>query len=194
MTQAIIDNAAAIQLDRDLTVAITQSQSRSTKSFRRGPIQTTVEVNMNVVLGSVWKPILGALSASKLGPYTITFPDEVTGAASTHAITVSGATQTGTSVTVSSTANASILNAGDFIQFPGLTNVFVVTANVSTNASGNATVPIDYPLPSSPTNSGTIRTGDACQFRMLMIDRPSTSYGPTGLVAQGGSFRFIEEV
>ena len=49
MTQIVIDNAAAISLDRELSAAQTISQSRQLKWFRKGPIQTIAEVQMNIV-------------------------------------------------------------------------------------------------------------------------------------------------
>ena len=70
MTQIIVDNAAAISLDRDLTVAQTQSQSRQLKWFRKGPIQTIAEVQMNVVRRDTYQQVLASLSADILGPYT----------------------------------------------------------------------------------------------------------------------------
>ena len=193
MTQAIIDNAAAISLDLDTTISQTVSNSRQLKWFRKGPIQHVAEVQMNIVTAETFSPIRGAIQSNLLGPYAIKFPNEVAGVPSESNGTVNGVNQTGTNITVDGYPNSTLVHtAGTLIQFPGVSQVYVVTANVTSNTSGAATIPINYPISSSPTNGGTVKTGGDCVFSMNLVSKPVASFGPTGLVNHDGSFRFTE--
>ena len=194
MTQKVIDNAAAISLDTETTIAQTISNGRKLKWFRKGPIQWISEVQMNVMFQETYREILGSIQANLLGPYDIKFPKEVTGAASSFTITVNGGSQTGTTVNITSTPSTVVLKAGSCIQFNANTQVFVCTTDVSTNASGEAEVTLNYPLSSSPAAASTVLTGNNCVFKMHLVDKPTASFGPTGLVNHDGPFRFAEEV
>ncbi len=194
MSQIIIDNAAAISLDRDLTVSSTTSQSRRLKYFRKGPFQTRAEIQMNVVKRSIYQALQSVLSDQLLGPYNIKFPAEVVGDASPHTITVNGASQTGNSVSISSVGNTTVIAAGAHVHFEGVTTSFVATNDVTTDSSGIATVNLDQPLPSSPTNAGDVDVGADITFNMYVIERPRASFGTTGLVNHDGSFIMVENV
>ena len=195
MTQKIVDNAGAISIDTDVTVAQTISNGRSLKWFRKGPHQWIAEVQINVVSGDVYRGINASLQSTLVGPYTLKFPVEVTGAPSTHTVTVSGAGQTGDTINVSSTSHeATIFTAGQLVQFNNNTQVFIVKSDVVTNSSGAAVVNLNYPLPTAPAASSSVVSGNNCVFSMNLIAKPRASFGPTGLVNHDGPFRFAEVV
>lgn len=80
--------------------------------------------------------------------------------------TVNGANQTGSSLVTAGWANSTqVLNAGDIISIAGVDSVnpisyrdtgslrtFVVTANVTSDGSGNATIPINPPISADTTS------------------------------------------
>ena len=192
MTQIIIDNAAAISFDRDLTVAQTQSQSRQLKWFRKGPVQSILEVQMNVVRRDVYQQVLAAFSNDILGPYTLQLPEEVVGSAITAQVRPSSANQSGNTLIVTGPASTTPILAGSIIQFPNHTETYVATADVVLSGVGTGTLSLDQPLFISPATTGDIRAGSDVQFSMNLINRPRASFGPTGLVNHDGPFLFAE--
>ena len=192
MTQIIVDNAAAISLDRDLTVAQTQSQSRQLKWFRKGPIQTIAEVQMNVVRRDTYQQVLASLSADILGPYTLTFPEEVVGSRITTQVRPSAANQSGNALLVSGPASTTPIRAGSVIQFPNHTETYIALEDVVLGGTGTGSLRLDQPLFQSPAMDEDIRVGSDVQYAMHLINRPRASFGPTGLVNHDGPFLFAE--
>lgn len=197
MTQAIINNAAAISYDRDATVAQSISISRNLKWFRKGPIQSLLEVQMNVVTREVYQPILATLSGSLVGPYTMTLPAEVVGTTVTENVTVPTANQVGNQITVlfaSSISGTGGYTAGTIVQFPGDTRTYVLTADAAVQSDRTAVLFLDQPVAVSPPTTGTLSVGSGINFSFNLINRPRAAFGPTGLVNHDGSFVFAEVV
>jgi hypothetical protein len=71
---------------------------------------------------------------------------------------VKGASQTGRSVTTDGwTINQiGIMKAGDFAKFGGHTKVYMITADVNSDGSGNATLTIEPALMTSPADNEAI--------------------------------------
>ena len=196
MSQTIIDNAAAISFNRDLTVNTTVSQSRQLKYFRKGPIQSVAEVEMNVVRRSVYQGVLASYSDDKLGPYDLTFPAEVVGQPFPTGIgfTVNGANQSDNTLNVTKTGTAAYtVLAGTHIKLSDDTGSYIVSADVAFAAgTANGTLTLDQPLFVNSTDNDTITAGADITFSMHMVERPRVSFGPTGLVNHDGAFRFVE--
>ena len=192
MTQAIVNNAAAISFDRDLTVAQTLSQSRRLKWFRKGPIQAIAEVQMNVMRRETYQSILAALTANILGPYTLTFPEEVVGVPITASVSPNAPNQVGTSISVSGPATTTPILAGTIIQFPNHSQTYISTTDVTLDGVGDGLIILDQPLFSSPIMDEDIRGGTDVMFSMHLVNRPRASFGPTGLVNHDGPFLFAE--
>ena len=192
MTQAIVNNAAAISFDRDLTVAQTLSQSRRLKWFRKGPIQAIAEVQMNVMRRETYQSIIAILAQDILGPYTLSFPEEVVGSPITASVSPSVANQSGNTVMVSGPATTTPILAGSIIQFPNHTESYMVTSDLTLDGVGDGTLRLDQPLFSSPAVGEDIRAGTDVMFSMNLINRPRASFGPTGLVNHDGPFLFAE--
>ena len=192
MTQLIVDNAAAISFDRDVTAAQTVSQSRQLKWFRKGPIQTVVEIQMNIVVPETYQAIRGALSGSLLGPYNLQFPSEVVGNPITVQVRPNGVGQTSNAVAVTGPATTTPIIAGNIIQFPNHTQTYVVTEDLTLDGVGEGILRIDQPLFQAPSIAQDIRVGSDIVFRMNLTNRPRASFGPTGLVNHDGPFLFAE--
>lgn len=193
MTQRIIDNAGAISLDRDLTAAQTVSQSRQLKWFRKGPIQTIAEVQLNVIVPETYRLIRAELSGSLIGPYNLTFPSVVVGDPITASVRPTTGNQTGDSVAVTGPATTTPILAGSIIQFPNHTQTYVATADVALDGVGEGVINLDQPLFRAPSTSLDIRVGSDIVFRMNLLNRPRASFGPTGLVNHDGAFLFSED-
>lgn len=198
MSQLIIDNAAAISLDRDLTVAQSVSASRRLQWFRKGPIQTIAEVQLNVLQRFNYQPILGSLSGNIIGPYTLQFPAEVVGSPVQEQVTVSVGGQGGNSITVTfATAREGNggYTAGTILQFPNHTQTYVLTADAIVSGSGTASLALDQPLFVATTANDILRTGTDVMFSMNLINRPRASFGPGAhLVNHDGPFIYSEVV
>ena len=195
MTQAIIDNAAAISLDGELTLSTSVSNARNLQFFRQGPVQFVAEVQLNVLTADQYEPIRGAVSNGLLGPYNLQFPEEVAGTPSIHTVTVDGANQSGSVVNISSVStNVRVFRAGQLVQFPGTSEVHIATSDAVTNGIGNGVVNLNYPLSAVTTDGATILSGNDCVFSMYLINRGRASFGPTGLVNHDGPFQFVENL
>lgn len=88
---------------------------------------------------------------------------------------VNGATQTGSSIATDGwTASANgVLRAGDIIKFAGVNTVYFVTADVNSNASGQATILINPKIYSggSPANNAIITINNV-KFRAVIVNLP----------------------
>ena len=193
MTQAIIDNAGAISFDRDLTLATTTAANRRLTSFRKGPIQAVAEVGINAMRRETYQAILGDLSNNIVGPYDITFPKEVVGAAHPNVITVNIGAQTGSSITVRASTGSITLEKGTLVKFANIPLTYVLTSDATVTTTSGVLM-LDQPLASSPAASAVVSSGSGITFQMYLTQRPRASFGPTGIVIHDGPFRFVEVV
>ena len=203
MTQAIINNAAAISFNRDLTIATTTAANRSLKWFRKGPIQSVLEVNLNAMRIEDWTPIETQLSSALVGPYALTLPKEVVGSAFTGSdqlmYAASGDFHQGVLDirTASTYDNDVTVPAGTLVRVPGLALTYRVTQTVTVSANHQTVSPVftDQPtVDDTLTDDVTLQINSGIQFQMYLVSKPRTSFGPTGLVVQDGPFRFVEVV
>ena len=194
MTQAIINNAAAISFDREGTFAVSASQSRRIKYSRKGPIQSGATVQMNVVQPSVYRAIFGAIEAGKLGPYTLQFPTEAVGPRFASTVSVRGAGQSGNTIVIDTAPGfQESIVAGTIVKFANVRGSYVIVADAQVTSSG-VSVTLDQPLLESPVDNAIVTAGADIEFPMYLIERPRASQGPTGLVNHDGSFVFVEEL
>ena len=194
MSQLIIDNAAAISFDRDVTVAQSISQSRNVQWFRKGPIQSILEVQCNVITADVYRQIKADLSANLVGPYTINLPVEVVGEGfSGAALTVNGSGQVDDTLNVShSGGSPTTIMAGTHVEINGQEGSYIVTQDVTIPANGNGVLTLDQPIIRATGGGEGIFSGVDINFQFNLIDRPRASQGPTGLVNFDGAFLFAE--
>ena len=193
MTQAIITNAAAVSFDRDLTVATTTAANRELTYFRKGPIQSVAEVNLNAMRRETYQGILGDLSNNILGPYNLTFPAEVVGSAHVGTVMVSIADQVGSTINVVTAAGNLSIPRGTIVKFAGVDLSYVTTQTAAITTTAGA-LNLDQPVASSPALNAVVSSGSGITFSMHMVQRPRASFGPTGIVVHDGPFRFVEVV
>jgi hypothetical protein len=94
---------------------------------------------------------------------------------------VNGASQLGSSVITDGWPNSTaILKAGDVLTIGALLNVFDVTADVSSNGSGQATISINPPMYSSPADNGAIVTSASVFFRVRLVAMDVPTVGVDG--------------
>ena len=205
MTQTIVDNAAQISFDRDLTVAQTTSASRNIKWFRKGPIQSIFQVQLNPVIGTTYRTILGSLSDNLVGTYTLSFPEEAVGPplrglpddAVTNRITTRG-TPSGVTLTIQGVAAlngmGAVLTPGQVIKIDGVLGSYIVLNSVNIGSSGEGSITLDQPLFSTPQAGSRIRVGPEINFDVNLVNRPRAGFGPTGIVTHSGPFIFSENL
>ena len=97
---------------------------------------------------------------------------------------VNGAAQTGQSLITDGWPNSTlVLRDGDPINITGLNLVFFAAADVNSNGSGQATIPLDIPILAggSPADNAAIIV-NAVVFRARIIDAPTfPRIGPSGV-------------
>jgi hypothetical protein len=105
---------------------------------------------------------------------------------------VYGASQTGSSIETTGwdPLETNVLKAGDYIQFTN-NEMKIVTADVDTNSSGDATITFEPPIRNSPSDSTSITIQDAKAVMRLTDDNQATwEYG--NIAAASFSLSFIE--
>lgn len=92
---------------------------------------------------------------------------------------VSGGSQVGSSIVTDGWPNSTIVLAvGDLIQFTGLPLVYDVTAQVTSNGSGEAAIPIDPPIfaGGAPADNAPLFVGSSISWKVRVVDvQPGTS-------------------
>lgn len=195
MTQLIIDNATSISLNRDVTVASTVSQSRNLTYFRSGPIQTVVIAQISAVHGDTWRAIQAATSGSLVGPYSLTFPDDVLPDAITGTPLVQGASQTDNTIVTDGWNGSATIPAGTLVKFAGVNGSYLTTVAVTASAAGVATLTLDQPVVSAPADNAAITTNRGITFSMHLTDTPRATYiQGVGHVRTRGQFVFSEVI
>ncbi len=130
----------------------------------------TFTLNVSVKNLSVWRDSFGYMSALESGvnKVTIVHPGytSILGAA-TGTITVNGATQTGQTINLSGFAisTTDVFKRGDIIQFANDSKVYMVSAGVSSDGSGNASVALIPKLRKSPADASNVNIA-AVEFTM----------------------------
>jgi hypothetical protein len=83
---------------------------------------------------------------------------------------INGASQTGRSVITDGWAISTlVLKAGDFVQFSGHTKVYQITADITSDGSGNATLSIEPALVESPAENEALVVEDI-PFRVGLVN------------------------
>jgi hypothetical protein len=100
---------------------------------------------------------------------------------------VNGASQTGSSlITDGWPASTAILKAGDYFHFDVSTKreLKIVTADVSSNVSGQATISFKPPIRQSPSDNAAIVTSSpSCTMMMIDDEQGSVTHRTAGLAA-----------
>ena len=163
--------------------------TQSSSSPFDGSVQTIAVPGAKWSANLVWGPmppdqwrVLMAFLSSLNGPagrftynHPMTWRRSSTAAGSAGSPAVNGASQTGTTlVTNGWTHSVQVFAAGDFFSFvdtAGLVRMHQVTATVSSDSGGNATLPIAPPLRTSPASGAALTIDYPLARWMLATDR-----------------------
>jgi len=138
-------------------VSVTNSLRRQARS--RGAQAWQVTLRYGAMKRATFAPLWAFLTrqGGQAGTFTVNLPEFAPRGAATGTPRVNGSGQTGTSlVTDGWSNNTLILREGDFIQVEPATKVYQVTADVTSNGSGAATIPIYPALRSSPGDNAAV--------------------------------------
>lgn len=130
-------------------VSVSHSLKRSTRTT--GAQRWLVDLTWNGLTRAQVKPLEAFVigQQGQAGTFTVILPGhEAPAGVGTGTPLVKGAGQTGRAVTIDgwTPSITGILKAGDLIKFSGHTKVYMVTADASSNGSGDTTVAIEPAL------------------------------------------------
>lgn len=94
---------------------------------------------------------------------------------------VNGADQTGSTIDTDGWPNSTlVLKKGDLVTFAGITLVYDIAADATTNGSGEVTLSINPPIFSggSPANNAAITVTDSVVWKMKIIELDVPVFGP----------------
>jgi hypothetical protein len=108
---------------------------------------------------------------------------------------VAGADQTGSTIDTDGWPNSTlVLKKGDLITFASIVTVYDVTADATTNGSGEVTISINSPIFSggSPADNAAITITASVVWTVKIVELELPSYGPSNWVSV--RLRFQEDV
>lgn len=147
---------------RDATITsysptwVTVSNSLRRKSVTRGAHAWQITMRYGAMSRATFAPLWAFLvsQAGRAGSFTAKVPAMLPQGTTTGVPRVNGANQTGSLVVTDGwTAGATVYKAGDWVQFDGDEKVYMVTADVVADGSGNASIPIYPALMKSPIDN-----------------------------------------
>lgn len=158
----------------DTKQTVSQSGRRVRVSTAGTRFQATIQYpNMPI---NLWRPIqaVAVRAEGPLNSFDITLPNisnNQSGTSGTTALVVGTNAAGSSTVNISTNKNSqTILAAGDVIRFPGHNKVYMVTANVTTDGAGAATVNITPNLIQAEIADGSSAvTVDNVPFRMTLV-------------------------
>ena len=203
---AIINSGENLMLERQASVAQTKTQGGRRLAQKRGPLLYNLEVQVPAkeLNGTEYFAIENEVVTLEYGQNTFQAAG-VSGliggnmtsqrGAWSGSPVISGASQTGTSLTISTgeTSVTGYARAFDYVQFNGSTKVYQLMDDADTDSSGITTLTLNSPITRSPLNGTSVIFGLNVNFNFALIERPSTSYQP-GSIVQYGSFKFEEVI
>ena len=202
---AIFDNASAVTQGAKIGLMSARTLSGKRVSQRRAPFLYKFEVDVNILKTSsaAYKAVKAEIASLDYGvtPLTTAISYLTTeNGAWTGTPIVSGASQTGTTVTLSG-FNASltdVVNDGDFIQFANNGKAYQVIGNASSDISGNVSVVLNSPLIVSPVDASLVVHGTSVTFTLALEPTDfSMNYTPrtsTDNLVSPGTFAFTEVI
>lgn len=166
-------------------VSTAHSLQRQVRS--RGGHRWLISSAWAVLRRSEWAAFFGFAQGQRgqYGTFTYVLPGNLSNAqgVATGTSLVNGGSQTGRSVITDGwSANITgILKAGDFIKFTGHNKVYVLTADVNSNGSGQATLAIEPALFVSPSDNELIIVSNVPFTVAFASDGRSSNVAPGGL-------------
>ena len=132
--------------------------------------------------------------AGKFGTFLFTPPDLANPRGSPSGTPlVKGGSQTGTSVTTDAWPNnTEIFKAGDVVKFTNSPKVYMLSADVTSDGSGNATLPIYPPLTESPINNEAVVYSNVPFTVQLISD--TSEYAVRGPLLYSFSVELVEVI
>ena len=201
----IINSGESLTLDKQVSIAQTKSQGGRRVAQKRGPTLYNLDVQVPTqrLNGDKYYAIEEEILKLGYGAYTFNaasvsgvLPSPMTVSRGVWSFTpaVAGASQTGSSVNINIGSASSIVDYAksfDYVQFNGSTKVYQLTADATSDSSGNVTLTLNCPLVASPNHGSGVVFGNSVDFNFALMERPSSSHLP-GTLIQYGTFKFQE--
>jgi hypothetical protein len=177
---------ADIKVSSFTPTLVSETQSMKRQVRRRGGQRWAFEVNYPPMARSEFAPVY-AFCIAQRGQYeTFTFVPPVVSdpqGTATGTPLVNGAQSAGDNTIVTDGWSNSItaLKAGDFLKFSGHNKVYMVTADATSDGSGNATLTIEPPLIADVSDNEALTVGDVPFTVSLVNDTQEFSAGPPNI-------------
>jgi hypothetical protein len=165
-------------------VSVTNSLRRQARS--RGVQAFQITLQYGAMTRASFAPLLAFLVTQSISaqPFSVRVPSFAARGDTAGTPLVNGSGQSGTSVVSDGWGNNKVvLMKGDLIQFEGQAKVHMVTADVSSNGSGQATIPVTPRLRGSPPDNATITVSPLFQM-VLTGDTIEASYDQCVIVPE----------
>ena len=177
---------ADIKISSFTPTLVSETQSMKRQVRRRGGQRWAFEVNYPPMTRAEFAPVY-AFCIAQRGQYeTFTFVPPVVSdpqGTATGTPLVNGAQSAGDNTIVTDGWSNSItaLKAGDFLKFSGHNKVYMVTADATSDGSGNATLTIEPPLMADVSDDEALTVGDVPFTVSLVNDTQEFSAGPPNI-------------
>jgi hypothetical protein len=177
---------ADIKVSSFTPTLVSETQSMKRQVRRRGGQRWAFEVNYPPMTRAEFAPVY-AFCIAQRGQYeTFTFVPPVVSdpqGTATGTPLVNGAQSAGDNTIVTDGWSNSItaLKAGDFLKFSGHNKVYMVTADATSDGSGNATLTIEPPLMADVSDNEALTVGDVPFTVSLVNDTQEFSAGPPNI-------------
>ena len=174
---------ADIKVSSFTPTLVSQTQSLKRQVRRRGGQRWAFEVNFPPMTRAEFAPIY-AFCLAQRGQYeTFTFVPPVVSdpqGTATGTPLANGAHSAGDNTIVTDGWSNSItaLKAGDFLKFSGHNKVYMVTADATSDGSGNSTLTVEPPLLAAVADNEAITVSDVPFTVALTTDTQEYSAGP----------------
>jgi hypothetical protein len=177
---------ADIKVSSFTPTLVSQTQSLKRQVRRRGGHRWAFDVNFPPMNRSEFAPVYAFCIAQRGQFETFTFVPPVVSdpqGTATGTPLVNGAQSAGDNTIVTDGWSNSItcLKAGDFVKFAGHNKVYMVTADATSDGSGNSTLTIEPPLLADVADDESITVADVPFTVALVSDMQEFAAGPPNL-------------
>ncbi len=166
-------------------VSTAHSLQRQVRS--RGGHRWLISAAWAILRRAEWAAFFGFAQAQRgqYGTFSYVLPGNLSNAqgVASGAPLINGGSQTGRSVVTDgwTASTTGIIKAGDFVKFNGHNKVYMLTADVNSNGSGQATLAIEPALFVSPSDNESIIVSNVPFTVAFSSDSRSSNVAPGGL-------------
>lgn len=138
---------------------VSEAQSLKQQARAKETHKWLIDVETTILTQAQWQDLLGFLVSQRgrFDTFTYTLNSHTLQGTGSGTPLVNGASQTGRSLITDGWGNnETVLKRGDIFKLAGGNKVYMITANVTSDGTGNATLSIEPALVTSPANNAAL--------------------------------------